>query len=383
MSDPGNPWGNRGGKKPSELDDLIAKSFKKFFGPKKPSGPSGAGPDGLPNNPKGLGAIAFGLAGIILVWMSVYQIQPGEQGVILRFGQFHNTSQPGLNFLIPWIEKVIKVDVESIRKEEFGLTRATTSGRGLGEFGGNASDLSSLMLTADLNVIQVNWVVQYKIRDPEMFLFNIENPREVVRDVSESVVRRLTGNRDFNYVLNNRAELADSTKGEMQQVLDKYNSGIQLVVVQFLDINPPDPVRPSFNEVNEAEQDKIRLGNEAQQEFNRKIPKATGTARKVIEEAEGYAIEKINNAQGEVARFKSILAQYQNAKEVTRTRLYLEALREALPQVAELVIVDQAQKGVMPLLNIGGAAALQNRPRTIESTSPTTNPVPSQPTPAP
>ncbi len=355
MPDPNNPWGprNTGPKRPNELDELI-KGIKKLFGGKtKPKSPWGQGPKNAGPEVPSLNLVAIGLAlvALFLVFRSVYQIQPGEQGVVLRFGQFHQTTSSGLNFLIPFVEEVIKVDVESIRKEEFGTRR--TSG-----LGSNALGLESLMLTSDFNVIQVNWVVQYKIRDPEHFLFNIENPRAAVRDSSESVIRRLVGNRDFNYVLNNREELGTATLEEMQGLLDKYNSGIQLVVVQLQDVNPPDPVRPSFNEVNEAEQDKIRLGNEAQKRRNELVPRAEGEAKKMIDEAEGYSIERINKAKGDVARFNAIYKEYRNAKTVTRTRMYLEALKQALPQVQEVIVVDQSSKGMMPLINIGAAATM-------------------------
>jgi len=376
MSDPGNPWGNRGGgKKPNDFEDLINKGLKSLFGEKKPSNAGGPPSDGQePPSNKSFGSVAFLVIAGMLAFMSVYQIQPGEQGVILRFGQFYSNASPGLNFMLPFVEKVIKVDVESIRKEEFGAS--LTVQRSLGNNFPNSSgaDLQSLMLTSDLNVIQLSWVVQYKIRDPEMFLFNIENPRAAVRDVSESVVRRLVGNRDFNYVLNNREELATSTRVEMQELLDKYNSGIQIVVVQLLDVNPPDKVRPSFNEVNVAEQDKIRLGNEAQQEANRRIPKALGTAKKTIDEAEGYAIETVNNANGNVARFKSVYKEYRNSKEVTRTRMYIDALKGALPELQEVIIVDQSKKGMMPLINIGAAVAAKKSQvaASVEAQSPQT-----------
>jgi len=379
MSDPGNPWGNRGGgKKPNDFDELINKGLKSLFGEKKPS-PAGGPPSDDSGQPsgKGFGTIILVIILGMLGFMSVYQIQPGEQGVILRFGQFHSTASPGLNFMFPFVEKVIKVDVESIRKEEFGSNLSVR--RGLGDNFQNSpgTDLQSLMLTSDLNVIQLSWVVQYKIRDPEMFLFNIESPRAAVRDVSEAVVRRLVGNRDFSYVLNNREELATSTKVEMQELLDKYNSGMQIVVVQLLDVNPPDSVRPSFNEVNVAEQDKIRLGNEAQQEANRRIPKAAGTALKTIDEAEGYAIETINNANGNVARFESVYKEYKASKTVTKTRMYLDALKGALPSLQEVIIVDQSKKGMMPLINIG-AAALAKKPQIAASreAQPTQTPAP-------
>jgi len=354
MADPNNPWGPKGSKKPSDLEELLQKGIKNLFGKK----PQKKNPWGQPEQPEGpqkninMGAIILIVLVIFVGFKSVYQIQPGEQGVVLRFGQFAQTTGPGLNFLIPMVEQVIKVDVESIRKEEFGFRRG-----GLARGGTGNLDLESLMLTSDFNVIQVNWVVQYKIRDPEHFLFNIENPRAAVRDVSESVIRRLMGNRDFNFVLNNREELGISTMNEMQALLDKYNSGIQLVVVQLQDVNPPDPVRPSFNEVNEAEQDKIRLGNEAQRRRNELVPRAEGEAKKMVDEAEGYAIERTNKAKGDVHRFNAIYKEYVHAKRVTRTRMYLESLRQALPQVQEIIVVDQAKKGMMPLINIGAATS--------------------------
>jgi modulator of FtsH protease HflK len=351
MSDNMNPWGNRD-KKPSELDEIIQKGLKKIFNIKQGNKP----PSGQDSNLKPPG-MNFGIVLVLLLilflgFQSVYQIQPNEQGVVLRFGKFNNVTSPGLNFLIPFIEKVIKVDVESIRKEEFGFRQNVSRTYSQAS---NALDLESLMITADKNVIQLNWVVQYKIRDAESFIFNIRDPRAAVRDVSESVIRRLVGNRDFDYVLNNREELATSTLKEMQDVIDKYNSGIQLVVVQLQDLNPPDPVRPSFNEVNEAEQDKIRVGNEAQKEANTKIPKALGTAKKIIQEAEGYAIERVNRAEGDVARFNAILKQYVSAKEVTRTRMYVETLTNVLPNVRDIVVIDPSKSGMVPLLNLGDA----------------------------
>ncbi len=350
MSDNKNPWGN-GNKKPSELDELIQQGLRKLFnvkqGEKPPSGHDGS----LKPPGKSFGTILILLMVLFIGFQSVYQIQPNEQGVVLRFGKFANITGPGLNFLIPFIEKVIKVDVESIRKEEFGFRQNASR-----VYSQSANeDLESLMITSDKNVIQLNWVVQYKIRDAESFLFNIRDSRAAVRDISESVIRRLVGNRDFDYVLNNREELAESTLEEMQDVIDKYNSGIQLVVVQLQDLNPPDPVRPSFNEVNEAEQDKIRVGNEAQKEANTKIPKALGTAKKMIQEAEGYAIERVNRAEGDVARFNAIFKQYVSAKEVTRTRMYVETLKTALPKVKDIVVIDSGKSGMVPLLNLGDA----------------------------
>lgn len=352
MPDNPNPWDNRG-KKPSELDEMIQQGLKKLFGMKQDR-PRSVDPNGKPKTPggKNIGLIVLVVVILYVLFQSFYQVNPSEKGVVLRFGRYHNVTEPGLNFLIPFIEKVIKVDVDTIRKEEFGLRQNVS--RGYSQVS-NALDLESLMITADKNVIQLNWVVQFRIQQPEYYVFNIENPEATVRDISESVIRRLVGNRDFDYVLNNRAELAQSTMLEMQELLDKYLSGIQLVVVQLQDLNPPDPVRPSFNEVNQADQDKIRLGNEAQKEANTKIPRARGEARKMVEEAQGYAIERINHAEGDVARFNAIYKEYTKARDVTKTRMYVETLRAALPNAKEIVVYDQGQKGMIPLLNLGDA----------------------------
>lgn len=355
MSDNMNPWGDRG-KKPADLDDLVQQGVKKMM--RKLQGKGGGGDGDSPKGGLKPGILFFLFILLYLAIQSFFQIQPGEQGVVLRFGKFHHTAGPGLNFKLPVVEKVIKVDVESIRKEEFGFRRAISPSRRSFGNTSRAKELESLMITSDKNVIQLNWVVQYKIRDPELFLFSIKSSKDAVRDISESVIRRLVGNRDFNYVLNNRDEVGSSTKLEMQQLLNKYNSGLQLVVVQLQDVNPPDPVRPSFNEVNEAEQDKIRLGNEAQKEANEKIPKAKGVALQMIQSAEGYAAERINNAKGEVARFNSIYKEYISAKQVTRTRMYVETLKEVLPNLQEVIILDQDEKSVLPLYNIGNTSDL-------------------------
>ncbi len=350
MSDNMNPWDNRG-KRPNELEDMIQQGLKKLFGQKRdkapPPGNGGGRKEGFqPPKKLNIGIIVVVVLILFVGFRSFYQVNPGEQGVVLRFGKYHKTTKPGLNFLIPFIEKVVKMDVESVQKEGFGFRQGSSK-----NFSGssNSNDLESLMITSDNNVIQLNWVVQYRIAIPEDYLFNVENPRAMVRDISESVIRRMVGNRDFNFVLNNRNELALSTLTEMQNHLDNYESGIRLLTVQLQDLNPPDPVRPSFNEVNEAEQDKVRLGNEAQQERNRRIPKAEGSAKKMLEEAQGYAIERINNAKGNVARFNAIYREYKNYKDVTRTRMYIETLQSVLPSVREVTILDQSALALLPL----------------------------------
>jgi modulator of FtsH protease HflK len=357
MSDNQNPWDNRG-KKPTELEDMIQQGLKKLFGNKSggPTPPAGSGSGSQPPKKGFISIIALAaIIGLVLM-QSFYQIGQSELGVVLKFGKYSETTDPGLHFLIPFVEKVIKVNVESIRKEEFGTRQNAPSAYNKQS---NFSDLESLMITSDNNVIQLNWVVQYRILKPEDYLFNVQDPVAAVRDLSEAVIRRLVGNRDFNYTLNNREELATSSFREIQENLDLYKSGVKLVTVQLQDLNPPDPVRPSFNEVNQAEQDKVRLGNEAQKERNEKIPKAEGVAKQMLEEAQGYAIERVNNAKGNIARYNSIFNEYKKYKEVTKTRMYIEALKEVLPTVKEVIIMDQKKNGMLPIINLGGSNAIK------------------------
>ena len=208
------------------------------------------------------------------------------------------------------------------------------------------------MLTGDKNVIDVEWIVQYKIKDPFIYLFKVENVQQAVRDVSETSIRRIIGNMDFDYVLGNRDLLAGTTAREMQKELDRYESGVDIVKVQLQDVNPPDAVKPAFNEVNEADQDMKRLVNEAEEHYNREIPKARGTALQIVEEAQGYKAQRINKAMGETSRFVAILKEYKKAQDVTRKRMYLEAMQGILPKVEEIYLVDKNQKGILPLLEL-------------------------------
>jgi membrane protease subunit HflK len=294
------------------------------------------------------------------VYSSFFKITPSEVGVVLRLGEYSRTTAPGLHFKIPYIDHLYKVDVENIRKEEFGF-RNKTPGQQTA-FDRRGYDTESLMLTADKNVINVAWIVQYRVADPYTFLFKVANVRQAIRDNSESVTRRIVGNMDFDYVLSNRDLLAASVKIELQEQLDKLFpkglSGVNIGTVQFQDINPPDQVKPAFNEVNEADQDMKRLVNEAQETYNRVIPKASGDALKIIEEAYGYQAERVNNAKGETQRFNDILKEYKNAPDVTRKRMYLETMKEILPTVESVYVIDKDQQAPIPLLNITSAAGL-------------------------
>jgi membrane protease subunit HflK len=356
------PWG-KGGKTPSPEDfiaDLLKKIKASFSGGNTTPPGGDEGQSGSSSSPGGLFGGLGKLLTVILViiviqvvYSSFYTIKPGERGVVLRFGEYSKTAPSGLNFKIPLVDTVVKVDIENVRKEEFGF-RTRAPGRQT-IYQKEGFDPESLMLTADKNVIDVEWIVQYKVRDPFNFLFKVQDVKQAVRDISETAIRRVVGNMDFDYVLSNREILAGTTAEEMQTELDNYEAGVDIVTVQLQDVNPPDAVKPAFNEVNEADQDMKRLVNEAEEAYNKVIPKASGDAKKIVEEAKGYAVQRVNESKGETVRFLAIMKEYQAAEEVTRQRMYLETLRDVLPTVKDIYVIDKDQKSILPFLNITGA----------------------------
>jgi len=281
----------------------------------------------------------------------VYTIEPNEVGVVLRFGRFIGTTKSGLHFKWPLIEKAIPVKVEKIFTEEFGFRTQKAGVRTV--YSQKSYDDESLMLVGDLNVLDVEWMVQFKVKDPYQTLFNIRDIRKTIRDVSESVMRAIAGDYTFNEVLTTkRIEINLKTQQEMQKILDSYGSGIQIVKVKLQDVNPPDPVKPAFNEVNQAKQEKEKLINQAWEVYNQKIPQAKGEASKIVKEAEGYAVAIVNEAEGKAERFLLLQKEYAQAKEITATRLYLESMAEILKNSGPKYIVDPKEKGILPLLQL-------------------------------
>jgi membrane protease subunit HflK len=217
------------------------------------------------------------------------------------------------------------------------------------------------MLSGDLNVVDLQWTVQYKIGNPIDYLFQVQDVDSAIRDVSESVIRRVVGNRLFDFVLTvGRAEIADRVKVEMQEILDSYRSGIQVVNVKMQNVTPPAPVEAAFNEVNEAEQEKESKINQAQAAYNKEIPKAKGSAQQTISEAEGYAVARVNRAKGEADRFLDVLKEYRQAKDVTKRRFYLESMDKMLSNVEEIYVIDADQKGLVPLLDLQKTRGTKN-----------------------
>ena len=302
------------------------------------------------------------LAVLVLVVLSTsyYSVAPEETGVIQRFGRYVGSSEPGPHLKWPFgIEKITKVPTGRNFQMEFGYrtleagVRSRFTERGFKE--------ESLMLSGDLNVVDLQWTVQYKIGNPIDFLFQVKDVDSAIRDMSESVMRRVVGNRLFDFVLTvGRAELADRVKVEMQKVLDSYRTGIQVVNVKMQNVTPPETVKPAFNEVNEAEQEREAKINQAQAAYNREIPKAKGSALETVSQAEGFALERVNKAKGEANRFLDVLKEYRQAKEVTKRRLYLESMDQLLNKVGEIYVIDADQKGLVPLLD------LQQSPRKIK-----------------
>lgn len=291
---------------------------------------------------------------IVLGYSSIFQIGPEEVGVVTRFGKYTRTVQSGLNYKLPFIESLKKVPVERQQKQEFGFR--TTKSDVKSEYTRSGTRDESLMLTGDLNLADVEWVVQYRIHDPYNYLFKVRNPESTLRDVSEATMRQIVGDRTVNEVLTvGRSEIASKMKVLLQEITSEYQLGIKVEQVVLQDINPPDPVKAAFNAVNEAQQQKETLINEAKSEYNKVIPKAKGQAEETIQKAKGYATERVNNAKGEVARFNELYREYIKAPEVTKRRIYLETLSEVIPKLGNKIVIEKSGRGgndVLPLLNM-------------------------------
>ncbi len=290
------------------------------------------------------------LAGI--VFTSVKTIDPEEEGVVILLGKYNRTLLPGLNFIMPFgIEKMYKIPVQRQLKQEFGF-RTVSAGTRTSYSKENFAD-ESLMLTGDLNLANVEWVVQYRIINSFHYLFKVRNAEDALRDMSEASVRKIVGDRTVNEVLTiGRQEVASNVEELLQQMCEEYENGIRIDQVVLQDVNPPEPVKPSFNAVNQAQQERETLINQAESEYNRVIPRARGEAKETIELAEAYALSRVNRAKGESGRFNQVYAQYIKAPVVTKKRLYFETIERILPNIENKIIVDEKGTNVLPLLNI-------------------------------
>jgi membrane protease subunit HflK len=291
---------------------------------------------------------------IMLIWSAFYTVSSDSVGVVQRFGKYIKEVQPGLHFKLPFgMDVVTIVPVKRQLKQEFGF--ATPGATNRHQYTSSPKH-ESQMVTGDLNAALVEWVVQYRISESQKFLFHVREPGATLRDVSESVMREVVGDRTVDEVITvGRQEIEIDALQKMQALAQKYEIGVSIDQVQLKNINPPRPVQDSFNEVNQAQQEKERLINEARRAYNKVVPLAEGEKDQRIREAEGYKLKRVNEAQGDVARFNAVLAEYIKAPEVTRRRIYLEALREVMPKLDTKVIVDDEMKSLLPLLNLNSA----------------------------
>jgi membrane protease subunit HflK len=292
----------------------------------------------------------------ITLAMSFYTIDANENGVILRFGKYLKTTEPGLHLKIPWgIDKLYTVRVEYQWKEEFGFRTTRPGVKTI--YSKDRYTEESWMLSGDQNIVDVQWIVQYKIKDPIKFLFNVREQSETIRDISEAAMRFVVGDRAFREVLQyDRRKVALLAQEYMQKTLDKYEIGIKIELVQLITVQPPGPVFDSFNEVNRAKQEQETAINEANQIYNKEIFRVQGDAERMIQEARGYAIDRTNRASGDAELFTSVYNEYLKAKEVTRQRLYLETMERVLQNVDAKVLIDKEVKSLLPLLNLNGKA---------------------------
>lgn len=294
------------------------------------------------------------IVGLVAGYMSYYTVEAGHVGVVTRFGKYINEVQPGLQFKVPFgIDQVYKVPVERRQKMEFGFQ--TTQAGVQTEYARASNSLlaTSSMLTGDQNIAVVEWVVQYRIRDARAYLFNTREPEDTLRDAAEAAMRQIVGDRSVNELFTTgRGEVASEARRVLQEIINEYHTGIAVVTVELQDISPPKPVAPAFDAVNQAQQERDQKKNEGMRAYQQAIPQAEGEARQRLAAAEGYKVQRINRAAGEVAEFQAVYSEYKKAPRIMRQRMYLEMAETVLPQVKNKYVLDKTG-GTLPLLNLG------------------------------
>lgn len=305
--------------------------------------------DITPPQPSNVGWVIAGFALLAIAWTSFYTVPSESQGVVLRFGKYTDTVSAGLHFKWPLgIDQVTLLPTRRQLKMEFGF--ATPGYTNLNQVG-SEPDREKSMVTGDLNAALVEWVVQYRIQDPKQYLFDVRNPGQTLRDLCEAAMREVIGDRTVDEVITiGRQEIEVAALVRLQALVKLYQIGIGVDQVQLKNVNPPQPVQASFNEVNKAQQDRENMINVANGEYNKAVPKARGEAESAIQAAEGYRFKRTNEAQGDIASFSAVLEQYIKAPQITRSRIYLETMAEILPQAGQKVIVDDSLRQWLPLL---------------------------------
>ncbi len=305
------------------------------------------------SGPRGIVALVILVLIGLGVWTAYYTVPSDSVAVVQRFGNYLKDVPPGLHFKLPLgIDAATIVPVKRQLKQEFGFTTPGASDPYQSP-GPRDGRRETQMVTGDLNAALVEWVVQYRISDPAKFLFEVRQPSETLRYVSESVMREVVGDRTVDEVITiGRQEIETEALAKMQALSTKYAMGLSIDQVQLKNINPPRPVQESFNEVNQAQQEKEKLINEARRDYNKVIPLAQGEKDQRIREADGYRLKRINEAEGDAARFSALLAEYSKAPEVTRRRIYIETLQDVIPGIRSKIIIDEQSRGILPLLNL-------------------------------
>jgi modulator of FtsH protease HflK len=341
----GDPW-RQGDGLPPDIHELFKQGQDRVRNALPRGGPGGLFGFAL------VALIAFGF------YTAYYTVPSDSVAVIQRFGKYLKDVPPGLHFKIPLgVDVATVVPVKRQLKQEFGFT---TPGATDPYQSPRDGPRETEMVTGDLNAALVEWVVQYRISDPAKFLFEVRLPAETLRYVSESVMREVVGDRTVDEVITiGRQEIESEALIKMEELSGKYEMGISIDQVQLKNVNPPGPVQESFNEVNQAQQEKEKLINEARRDYNKVIPLAEGEKDQRIREADGYRLKRINEAEGDASRFNALLTEYIKAPEVTRRRIYLETMQQVMPEIRSKIIVDENSQGILPLLNLNERSGVQ------------------------
>jgi membrane protease subunit HflK len=325
-----DPWGNKGGDQgPPDLDEVVKKMQERLgglFGGRKGSDGGGDTPSGPAA--AGMGALIVIALLVFMVWQSFYIIEPAERGVVLRFGAYKEVTQPGPHFLIPLVERVIPVNIDQV----------------------SSFDHSALMLTQDENIVDLKLTIQYKVQDPADYRFQDWNPDQTIKDATETALREVIGKSRLDSIITEeRTGIAESVKIGIQDLMDGYRTGLEVVSVNIQDANPPEQVKEAFADAVKAREDKVSIENQAQAYANDVVPRARGGAARQLEDAKAYRQEVIAKAEGEVSRFLAVLAEYEKAPEVTRKRLYLETAQEVLGKTNKVMLDVESGNSLMYL----------------------------------
>jgi membrane protease subunit HflK len=299
----------------------------------------------------GASAPSVGLIAVLAIWTCFIAVPADSVGVLTRFGKFKDTINPGLRFKLPLgVDQVQIVPIQRQLKLEFGFE---TPALRIPDQAPDDAVAEKTMLTGDLNMALVEWIVQYRIEDAKTYLFHVYQPGWTLRDAGEAVMREVVGDRTIDEVLTfGRQEIEREAHKRLDELVTKYQLGLRVTQVQLQNVNPPGPVQASFNEVNQAQQEKQQLINQASGEYNKVVPKAKGEAERKLSEAQGYATKRVNEARGDADRFTALFTEYTKAPEVMRQRLYLETMKDVMPQLERKIILDEKARNVLPLLQL-------------------------------